>query len=356
MSPSEILTEGVRQGHFPGGQLAASRECQRLTNEAAGLLSPEGPSTSVDALYDLASLTKALATTVLIGRALERGLCRLSDPVARYVSHTDPVITLQHLLEHAAGFPAHVRFDRRLPREVPPGGWPAAHHIIEDAAKTPREREPGASALYTDIGYILLGATIETIYAKPISSAFAELGTPLFYRDFRGPPAQTPSQPEALFAPTEGELRGEVHDDNCRAMGGAAGHAGLFGTAEGVLEVCESLVRAFHGERKQLLRPETVRRLWRPSQVPGSSWAMGWDRPSQGASTTGGRWPSTSVGHLGFTGTSVWIEPHRALIVVLVTNRVYPSRDNIGIRRVRPALYDAAWSAWSGEASIRQVK
>ncbi|MEO1337194.1 MAG: serine hydrolase, partial [Myxococcota bacterium] len=138
-----------------------------------------------------------------------------------------------------------------------------------------------------------------------------------------------------------------VHDENCRAMGGAAGHAGLWGTAEGVLDIAESLVSAFHGESDQLLKPDTVRRLWRPSLVPDSTRTPGWDRPSGQGSSTGGRWPDHAVGHLGFTGTSVWIEPSRALIVVLITNRVCPTRDNTKIRQLRPALHDAAWSAWA---------
>jgi CubicO group peptidase (beta-lactamase class C family) len=130
-------------------------------------------------------------------------------------------------------------------------------------------------------------------------------------------------------------------------MGGSAGHAGLWGTAEGVLQVAEQLVRAYHGDRRAILRPETVRRLWQPSLVPGSTRTLGFDRPTPKGSSTGGRWPAHSVGHLGFTGTSLWIEPDSALIVVLVTNRVCPTRANNLIRRHRPALYDAAWNAWS---------
>src|SRR5262249_772938 len=153
---------------------------------------------------------------------------------------------------------------------------------------------------------------------KPLSMAYAIGGTPLFYRDSRGPPALPLVRPRWPIAPTEGCLAGEVHDENARAMGGAAGHAGLFGNAHAVLNMCEQLLHAYHGWKGGLLKPETVRRLWTASKVPGSTHTLGWDRPSETGSSTGGRWPMSSIGHLGFTGTSVWIEPQRGLIVVLV--------------------------------------
>jgi CubicO group peptidase (beta-lactamase class C family) len=154
-------------------------------------------------------------------------------------------------------------------------------------------------------------------------------------------------RPRWPIAPTEGCLPGEVHDENARAMGGATGHAGLFGNAVGILKVAEQLVLAYHGWRLGVLKPETVRRLWLPSPVAGSTRTLGWDRPSPTGSSTGGRWPPNTVGHLGFTGTSIWIEPERALIVVLVTNRVCPTRANNMIRRLRPLLYDAAYKTWA---------
>ncbi len=345
--PVAVLKAGVELGAFPGGQLAASREGERLASACAGHLGPGLAKTSRDAIYDLASLTKALATTVLIGRALERSRCNLLDPISRFVPGADPQVQLEHLLEHSSGYPAHVRFDQRLSHRVVPGSWDAWRAVVLDAARTPREAPPGRRAVYSDVGFILLGAALEVILGRPLSVSFAELGTGLFFRDLRGPPVPPVRPPRAPIAPTEGKLTGVVHDENCRAMGGAAGHAGLWGTAEQVLAVAESLVRAYHGARKELLAPETVRRIWTPSLVGGSTRTLGWDRPSPTGSSTGGRWPAHSVGHLGFTGTSVWIEPERALIVVLVTNRVCPTRHNEGIRRVRTALHDAAWKAWA---------
>jgi serine-type D-Ala-D-Ala carboxypeptidase len=356
-SPIDIFALAAKEGVYPGGQLAASIDGRRLVNAAVGVLAHKSQPTNERCLYDLASLTKPLATTILIGRAVESGLCRFEDPIAKFVPGVDPAITIEQALEHSTGYPAHRRFDQLLPARVQPATWDAWRYIVFDAAKTEREVAPGVRAEYSDIGFILLGAALEVMHAKPLSLAQGLLGTQPIYRDFRGPPSFPPIRPNEPFAPTEeGCVPGEVHDENARAMGGAAGHAGLFGHAEGVLQICESLMAAYHGHKGGLLEPATIRRIWQPSLVPGSTRTMGWDRPSAKDSSTGGRWPAQSVGHLGFTGTSVWIEPDRALCVVLVTNRVCPTRANNMIRRLRPTLYDAAWEAWQRPPPRRPAK
>lgn len=346
-SPIDIFAEGARDDVYPGGQLVVSRECERLVTASVGVIGPGLEPTHDEVVYDLASLTKALGTSVLFGRAVEQGKAKIDDPARKFVPGLDARIRLHHLLEHSSGYPAHQRFDTSLPSTLRPGSWDAWRHIIFKAAAVPREADPGVRAVYSDIGFILLGAALEIMFSKPLSMAHALLGTPLLYRDSRGPPALPMIRPPYPFAPTEGCNAGEVHDENARAMGGAAGHAGLFGNAIAVLKVAEQLVLAYHGWRGGILKPETVRRLWTPSAVEGSTRTLGWDRPSKEGSSTGGRWPSNSVGHLGFTGTSVWIEPERALIAVLVTNRVCPTRANNTIRRLRPLLYDAIWESYS---------
>lgn len=347
MTPEAVLTEAVRQGAFPGGQLAASCGGRRLTSMAVGTLCPGGDETHPEVIYDLASLTKPLATATLIGRAVDRGEMGFGDPLAQYLAGVHPRVTLAHALDHSAGYPAHIRFDARLPASIRPGSWAAFHHIVEDVAQVPLDAAPETRALYSDLGFILLGAALETFTHEPLSQSFDALGTALFFRDRRDPEAALPvPSKDARFAPTEHHLEGIVHDDNARAMGGAAGHAGLFGTAEGVLEVCESLLRAWHGDEGELLSPEVVRRMWRPSTVPASTRTLGWDRPSPGRSSAGAHWPAEGIGHLGFTGTSVWIDPEAAFVVVLVTNRVCPTRTNEAIRQIRPALHDAARATW----------
>ncbi|MFO0724600.1 MAG: serine hydrolase domain-containing protein [Myxococcota bacterium] len=347
-SPIDIFARGVKEGVYPGGQIAASRECTRIVTAAAGSIGPGQGSTGNDVLYDLASLTKPLGTTILLGKAMEAGLCALEDPLGRFIPGVDPRVTLEQVLDHSAGYPAHQRFDLELPSELSPGSWDAWRHIVRAASQTPLIREPGTEAEYSDIGFILLGAALEVMHQRPLSVAqLVHVGASLFFRDRRGPPALPIIAPPHPIAPTEAGKTGVVHDENAEAMGGSAGHAGLFGTADAVLRLSEQLVLAYHGYEGGVLKPATVRRLWQPSRVKGSTRALGWDRPSKEGSSTGGRWPRSSIGHLGFTGTSVWIEPDRALVVVLVTNRVCPSRANNLIRRLRPLFYDAAWQHWA---------
>jgi len=339
----DIFARGARDGVYPGGQLAISREGRRLVTVSVGTLGPGLGPTGDDVHYDLASLTKPLSTAVLIGRAVERGLCAFSDPIARFVPGVDPRVTIANVLDHSSGFVAHRRFDQTLPASLKPGTWDAWRHVVSSAAAEPLERAPGTEAVYSDIGFILLGAALEVIHGMPLSTAHVLLGTQLSFRDRRGPPALPPFPLRGGIAPTEGNKMGIVLDENAEVMGGAAGHAGLFGTADGVLKVVEKLVFAYHGLEGTVVSPETIRRMWQGSDVEGSTRTLGWDRPSKQGSSTGGRWPSYSVGHLGFTGTSIWIEPKRALVAVLVTNRVCPSRANNLIRRLRPALHEAIW-------------
>ena len=348
----DIFARGAKDGVYPGGQLTVSRECQRVITASVGRLGQNNSQVSHQTHYDLASLTKVLATSVLFGRALERGLCNIEDPLAMYVPEVNTKISLQHALEHTTGLPAHIRFDEDLPPEIPHESWDAWRHIVRAAATSQAVRPPGTKVEYSDVGFILLGAALEAMFGLPLSTAFALLGTKLFFRDRRGPPSLPLFPVSAPVACSEPHVRaGFVHDENARCMGGAAGHAGLFGTATGVLKIAEDLVRSYHGGQGGLLQRETVRRLWQPSSLRNSTRTLGWDRPSPRKSSTGTQWPSNSVGHLGFTGCSLWIEPERALIAVLITNRVWPTRSNNLIRRLRPELHDAIWNEWGAAAT-----
>lgn len=355
-SPIDIFAAGARDGVYPGGQLVISREGVRQVTVSVGKLGPGLPDTDDHVAYDLASLTKPLSTAVLVARAVERGLLALDLPLARLVPGVDPRVTVAHVLEHSAGFPAHKRFDATLPGSLPPGSWDAWRYVIREAAATPLERTPGEEAVYSDLGFILLGAALEVAYGMPLSTAHVLTGTGLTFRDRRGPPALPPFPLVRGVAPTEGGKVGVVHDENAEVMGGAAGHAGLFGTAAAVVTVAEQWLYAYHGGRDGLVSPELARRFWQPSQVVGSTRTLGWDRPSAEGASTGGQWPAHSVGHLGFTGTSVWIEPERGLIAVLVTNRVCPSRANNLIRRLRPLLHDAIWREYAAPKTRATTK
>lgn len=315
---------------FPAAQLVVCDAGARVLDEAVG-------SCDRDTIFDVASLTKALCTTTLVMRAIDRGALTLDDELR-------PGVTVRLALCHATGLPP---WRPLLLAAAPPDPKRA---IIEAARAEPLEAPPGTRAAYSDLGFILLGDAVERAGGAPLDAQWAALGFDATYHP-----------DPAACAVTEGELRGVVHDENCRAMGGVAGHAGLFARARDVAAIADALLRAFAAppdesidklnDRSIIVHPDTLRRFWTPAETPpGSTWCLGWDRPSPppAPSQAGARWPRSGVGHLGFTGCSIWIDPPRARYAVLLSNRVYPSRANEAIKRLRPALYDAIADALDG--------
>jgi CubicO group peptidase (beta-lactamase class C family) len=236
-------------------------------------------------------------------------------------------VTVADLLEHASGLTAYLPFFRD-------------HHgraEFERAICTmPLEYVPRAQSIYSDLGFILLAFILEDAYAQPFADVWGAVGSShLQGGDLMFNP---PRELRERCAPTELDLwrgrllQGEVHDENCYALGGAAGHAGLFGTAEAVGHFARMILNEF-GSR-------TLERFVRKSTVPGSSRALGWDTMLP-TSSCGTRLSPRAIGHTGFTGTSLWIDPGRDLYVVMLTNRVHPSRENNQIQPVRRALHDA---------------
>jgi CubicO group peptidase (beta-lactamase class C family) len=283
---------------FPSAQLLVLDGGQVVLEQAAG-------DCDRDTLFDLASLTKPLCTATLVMRERLPLDARLR-----------PGITVELALCHATGLPAWKLLGDS--REA----------VLERVRAEPLERPPGSASVYSDLGFILLGAWLEAKLG-PLDASFRRKIAPGLEIGF-GPRA-----PERC-APTEGGLRGVVHDENARAMGGVAGHAGLFGHARDVAALVLSLL----GDHDP--------RFWRPSGVPGSTWCLGWDRPSATGSSAGARWPRDGVGHLGFTGCSMWLDPPRGRAVILLSNRVHPSRANDRIKAFRPQLHDAVVEALDG--------
>jgi CubicO group peptidase (beta-lactamase class C family) len=309
-------------GHvFPAAQLVVVDGYAPVLDVAVGDCDPE-------TWFDIASLTKPLSTVALTLMALDEGALTLE-------TRPRPDCTIGELLTHASGLPAW----RRL--------GDSRQEILRAVATEPLESPPGAVARYSDLGFILLGATVEAALGEPLDVAFARrIAAPL------GVATTFCPRDPARCAPTEGALRGVVHDDNARAMGGVAGHAGLFSTARDLSRLAHAWVMAWHGARRiragtvpRLWPPARVRQCWTPSTVPGSTWCLGWDRPSARGSSAGEHWPKDGVGHLGFTGCSLWIDPPRARWVVLLSNRVHPSAANEAIKGFRPALHDAIVAA-----------
>jgi len=322
-------------------------------------LEPEPLPATVDTVYDLASLTKAVVTSLLVMKAVEAGRLALDQPLGEHLSALAdrPEVTLRRVLSHSGGFPAHRKFYEDLFAVAGPSPSHRAA-IIARAAAEPLAYPPGSRSIYSDLGFILLGALVE----QALSGRLDVLAAQLIFEPLRLPslgffalPGNARSMGGPL-APTErcpvrGRLVvGEVHDLNAYAMGGVAGHAGLFGTAGDLLRLAQALSAAYHGRGWEgsppLVGAELLRELWRPALVPGSTWRLGWDGPAATGSLAGTRLSRQAVGHLAFTGCSLWIDPDAEACVIVLTNRVHPDvRDDPRFRRLRPQVNDEALGA-----------
>ncbi|HWP66441.1 MAG TPA: serine hydrolase domain-containing protein [Candidatus Limnocylindria bacterium] len=364
-----VLERGVASGAFPGAVVLVARGGEIVLHEAVGFRSLEPTRTPMrrDTVFDLASLTKPLATTLAVMLLVREGKLRLDERVSRVIPglavHGKDAITIRHLLAHCSGLAAWRPFYEQI-RRIEADGRPnfvatrGARDFVYEAVHRERpEHPPGTAAMYSDLGFILLGELVELTAHQTL----ADFCRARFYRplglqllDFvdltRKRRERLEPAPDAV-APTErcpwrGKiLCGEVHDDNAWAMGGVAGHAGLFGNAACVHALLVMLRACARGEPGPLTAGQ-VREMWRRDDtVPGSTWALGWDTPSPEGSSAGSRISPNAVGHLGFTGTSVWLDLERDCHVVLLTNRVHPTRRNEGIRDIRPQLHDAVFEA-----------
>lgn len=363
------LQQAVDRGVFPGAVLAIRRGGGPPGLVCAGRLSldPADEAVSRSTLYDLASLTKPLATVTSLALLLQEGCCDLGDRLDTVLPELAqaPVGsgTLCDLLTHSSGLPGWRGFYEQL---SPQGALPSSRRerlhtsrrLLDLICNEPLIYRRGEKSLYSDLGFMLLGFIVERLSGTTLDRFVAErIVEPLSAGSLFFLPTDEDghSRRKALMrtiAPTEFDgwrgrlLRGEVHDENAAVAGGVAGHAGLFGTAESLLSVTGGWLKAYQGE-SALLDRHIVRLLTRrQEQVPGSSWALGWDTPSI-PSSSGHHFSSRSFGHLGYTGTSIWIDPVSELEVVLLSNRVHPSRKNDAIREFRPAIHDLIHAEFS---------
>lgn len=325
-----ILTSAIADRVFPGAVVEIGRAAGPLATQVAGTLTYDAGATAVGpgTIYDLASLTKVLATAALMAGELASARMRLSDRVRHWIpawsgEERQPV-TIQDLLEHCSGLPGHRPYFQSR------SGRPSFELAI---CEEPLDYAPRAKSIYSDPGFMLLGFALEKAAGTPLDRQFdawrdRELGehTELSYR----PPAAWWPR----MAPTEDtqlgeERRGEVHDENAAALGGVAAHAGLFGTAAAV-GACA----------RWWMRSPALPQFAKKSAVRGSSRGLAWDTMLP-TSSCGSRLSASAIGHTGFTGTSLWIDPANDLYVVILTNRVHPTRSGEGIQDVRRALHDA---------------
>jgi CubicO group peptidase (beta-lactamase class C family) len=334
-----VLSQGVARRSFPAAVIEVGTSAQPQWREAFGRLTytADSPQTQPDTVFDLASLTKVLATTPLFMRQIERGTLALDDRITEYLprwhGRDREHVTVRDLLAHCSGLAAYA------PYYLTVRGREA---IEQEICASPLEYAPRSRSIYSDLGFMLLGFILEDLGSLPVQfdSLKAQMQNP---EDLQFHP---PAIWMARTAPTRHSewrgrlLCGEVDDENTWALGGAAGQAGLFGTAAAV-GVCARHVMQVLGGRVGAFRPDTmmefaVRRL----DVPDSSRALGWDTmlPS---SSCGTRMSARAIGHTGFTGTSLWIDPERDVYVALLTNRVHADGSNGAIQEVRRAVHDA---------------
>jgi serine-type D-Ala-D-Ala carboxypeptidase len=344
----DILRNAIAERAFPAASVAVTHKGKLVALKALGYFTqdPNSPEATTDTIFDLASVTKVVATTSMAMILYERGLLDLDAPVAAIVPEfagSDARrcdVTVRMLLAHSSGLPAYEKlFVHAKTRD----------ELLATAFATPLAADPGARAVYSDIGFIILGVALERIADEPLDhfcqhEVFGPLG--MGHTLFNPP---LPSR--ALIPPAADDrsfrhriIQGEVQDENAGVLGGVAGHAGLFATAPDLAIFAHTLLRG----GSPILRPETLALFTRRETKPAAtSRALGWDTPSS-PSQSGKHFSASSFGHLGYTGTSLWIDPERRLSIILLTNRTWPDCSHQAIKKVRPAFHDAVVEALPG--------
>lgn len=347
-----IVAKAIADSAFPGAQLAVVKDGLLVYDKSYGRLTYDPASNPVEegTMYDLASVTKVIATTSAVMKLVDSGKIGLDDPVAKYLPRFDigekAAITVRQLLLHRGGFPPF----RRLWLECPD-----STAVIDTIAATPLVAPPGDSTVYSDLGFITLGKIVEKVSGMPLDAFVQkEFFVPLRMRNTMYTP---PESLRARCAPTELDtswrksvVQGTVHDENAAFIGGVSGNAGLFSTASDLAVYMQMLFNRGLYAGRRYLGEKTVAEFIE-KQAPGQERWLGWDMRSARGSSAGTFFSPASFGHTGFTGTCIWADPTRNLAVIFLTNRVYPTRVNQKIAKVRPAVNDAVMRALGASAA-----
>jgi CubicO group peptidase (beta-lactamase class C family) len=343
-----FLQEAIAQKAFPAASIAVTHRARLVALKTLGQFTYEPNSSPVtpSALFDLASLTKIVATTPMAMLLYERGLLDLDAPVSAIVpeftqeKEKDPrrqEVTIRMLLAHSSGLPAYEKLYLKARTRA---------ELLEAAVTMPLAANPATRTAYSDIGFIILGIALERIADESLDRfCQREIFAPLSMTNTTfNPPAEIRTQ----IPPTATDqtfrkriIQGEVQDENASVLGGVAPQAGLFSTAQDLAKFAQAMLN----RGRPILRPETVALFTRHQSAPtATSRALGWDTPSS-PSQSGKYFSPLSYGHLGYTGTSLWIDPTRQLSITLLTNRTWPDCSNQLIKQVRPKFYDAVIEA-----------
>lgn len=348
-----FMRRAMSQRVFPGGVLLVTREGHTCFEKAYGLsdLFRHQP-VAVDTFFDLASLTKPLATALAMLDLIDGGTLSLTQPVGEILPPAAggavAEVTLHQLLDHTSGLAAWRPYFQEL-KKLP--ARKRRTRLVELLLKEPLTATPGSRFCYSDLGYLLLGEIVVAVSGERLDHYLQKrLLAPMGIVDLRFTEVSQPLPFAAErvaateLCPWRGQLlKGRVHDDNAWILGGVAGHAGLFGTAAAVGDLLANLLRAYHGTEVGPLSAAVLRRAWRRER--GTPHGLGFDFPAVKNSSAGSRFSFNTVGHLGFAGTSFWLDLPRHIAVVLLTNRVHPTRYHGAIQAFRPLLHDAVMDA-----------
>jgi CubicO group peptidase (beta-lactamase class C family) len=347
-----VLEDAIAAHAFPGCAFGVLAGGETVLLDALGRFTYEDDSPAVTpyTIYDLASVTKVVATTAVAMRLCQRGKLDLNIPLGEilpaFILGRDPAerrrhVRLRHLLAHNSGLPGYVEFFRTA--ETPTS-------LLRACLELPLEAEPGTRAEYSDPGFILLGKALEVIARQRLAHLVRrEVLHPLglcstgFHPPHRARPFIPPSEVDANFR--KRRIQGEVQDENAYVLNGVAGHAGLFSNVPDVLRFAGALLRTGTGDSAAgLFHLQIIEQFAQRQPPQGSSRGLGWDTPSENSSA-GRHFSQHSIGHLGYSGCSLWIDLDAAVAVVLLTNRTWPDRKSQLIREVRPAFHDAVREA-----------
>jgi CubicO group peptidase (beta-lactamase class C family) len=344
-SVARVLDRAIADSAFPGAIAVVGTRDGEMVTYAVGRIDwpATAPAPDERTLWDLASLTKVVGMTTAMMQLVERDRVDLDAPVARYLpaftGEGKERVTIRHLLTHSSGLPAW----RPLYKEAA-----TPDTALSIVLATPLDTVPGARMVYSDLGAILLGKVVERVSGEPLDAYLT--------RHVTGPLGMTSTlyRPDASVrdrvAPTEfdpwrqRQVRGEVHDENAYMLGGVSGHAGLFSTAADLTRFARMMLNGGTLDGVRVLRPETIAQFTAIQDPALSHRALGWETPN-GQNSAGHLMSARAFGHTGFTGTSLWMDPERGAFVLLLSNRVNPSRQNTRIGSVRVALADAAMAA-----------